>query len=235
MSGESEEERDDDVRAGEYVLHLLDPAERAAFEARLEVEGGLRQRVALWTESFAALAAEVAEVAPPAALRRRLEQAIAAAPRAERPAQPRASRFWGRLAGIAAVAAVVVGVFVALNRETLFGLSPAIYIADMESADSPFVLRAGYHPDEAALVVNRSAGEVPPGRVLELWLIAPGASAPVSLGVLPDEDSVTLTVPEPLRPVLAGATLAISDEPPGGSPTGAPTGSVLAAGPLNSV
>ena len=31
---------------------------------------------------------------------------------------------------------------------------------------------------------------------------------------------------------LAGGTLAVSDEPPGGSPTGAPTGEVLAAAPL---
>jgi anti-sigma-K factor RskA len=30
-----------------------------------------------------------------------------------------------------------------------------------------------------------------------------------------------------------GATIAISVEPPGGSPTGAPTGPVVASGPLN--
>ena len=31
------------------------------------------------------------------------------------------------------------------------------------------------------------------------------------------------------------AVLAVSDEPPGGSPTGLPTGTVLAAGPLDAI
>ncbi len=63
-----------------------------------------------------------------------------------------------------------------------------------------------------------------------MWLIA-GDDAPVSLGVLPD-GPVRLAIAPDLRPRLAGATLAISDEPPGGSPTGQPSGAVLATGPL---
>jgi len=39
-------------------------------------------------------------------------------------------------------------------------------------------------------------------------------------------------VPDDLRRRVAGAVLAISDEPEGGSPTGAPTGDVLAVGPV---
>jgi anti-sigma-K factor RskA len=62
-----------------------------------------------------------------------------------------------------------------------------------------------------------------------LWLIAEGG-APVSLGLLEPQGPSRITVPDDLRPVLAGATLAVSDEPPGGSPTGQPTGAVLAAG-----
>jgi anti-sigma-K factor RskA len=62
-----------------------------------------------------------------------------------------------------------------------------------------------------------------------LWLIA-GGNAPVSLGVLPDSGIVALAFPVDLKDQLRGATLAISDEPDGGSPTGQPTGAVLATG-----
>ncbi len=57
----------------------------------------------------------------------------------------------------------------------------------------------------------------------ELWIIAPDA-APVSLGLLADGP---LTVQYPMPP--RGWTLAVSIEPAGGSPTGAPTGPVIIA------
>ncbi|WP_158234153.1 anti-sigma factor [Oceaniglobus indicus] len=234
MMDDVEPERDDAVLAGEYVLHLLDPAERATFEARLDVDGALRAEVALWADALADLAADVRPVDPPARVRAALERM--AAPATDTVAPTRRGRsIWARLGMLGAAAAIALAVFVGVNRDDIFGLSPAIYIAQMQSEDTAFQVLAGYHPDEAALVVNRSAGDIPPGRVLELWLIAPGADAPVSLGVLPDDPKVTVTIPEDLRDVLRGSTLALSDEPPGGSPTGAPTGSVLAAGALADV
>ncbi|HLQ20108.1 MAG TPA: anti-sigma factor, partial [Tabrizicola sp.] len=73
-----------------------------------------------------------------------------------------------------------------------------------------------------SLQVTRVSG-VPAvaGQVHELWVIAPGA-APVSLGLLQDRP---LTVTYPVPP--AGFVLAVSIEPEGGSPTGAPTGPVI--------
>jgi anti-sigma-K factor RskA len=235
MSDPLDPERDDALQAAEYVLHLMPADERAAFEARLEVEGGLRAEVAHWAESFADLAAGIAPQTPPVRIRKALEERIRPAPERSRPAPSILRRLLGFAGGAALAASLALAAFVVVNRDILFGLSPATLIAEMQSDDSPFVLRAGYHPDEAVLVVARSAGEVTSGRVLELWLIAPGASAPVSLGVLPDAPRVDLVVPEPLRAILPGSTLAISDEPPGGSPTGAPTGSVLALGALQQV
>jgi anti-sigma-K factor RskA len=52
----------------------------------------------------------------------------------------------------------------------------------------------------------------------------------VSLGVLPASALAVVSVPEALRTATIGGTLAISDEPVGGSPTGAPSGAVLAVG-----
>mgnify|MGYP000881567588 CR=1 FL=1 len=82
--------------------------------------------------------------------------------------------------------------------------------------------------------LNRLEGAPATGRSLELWLIA-GNEAPVSLGVLPQDAASRITLPAALRGKLVGSVLAISDEPEGGSPTGAPTGAVLATGELTRV
>ena len=74
-------------------------------------------------------------------------------------------------------------------------------------------------------------GEEAQGRAFELWAIVPEA-APVSLGLMQEGAAMRVTLPENLRNRGAEITLAISDEPAGGSPTGAPTGDVLAAAAL---
>lgn len=60
-----------------------------------------------------------------------------------------------------------------------------------------------------------------------------GEDAPISLGVLGDEPLTTVT-PDAQAAALfgGGAALAISEEPVGGSPTGAPTGDILGVGTL---
>ena len=62
-----------------------------------------------------------------------------------------------------------------------------------------------------------------------------GAEAAISLGVLPEDAVATLTVPAELRAEIAGGLLAISDEPPGGSPTGVATGDILAIGEITAL
>ena len=65
---------------------------------------------------------------------------------------------------------------------------------------------------------------------LELWLIA-GQAAPRSLGLLSPEQEVSLALPAAWQEPEP-AVLAISLEPLGGSPTGAPTGPVVLQGSL---
>ncbi len=78
--------------------------------------------------------------------------------------------------------------------------------------------------------VNRQ--QVPPDRVMQLWALPQGATAPTSLGLIAPEagqDSVSTTAirPEP------GMLIEITLEPPGGSPTGRPTGPILFVGRLS--
>ena len=64
------------------------------------------------------------------------------------------------------------------------------------------------------------------GRTLELWALPPG-QPPRSLGLLAMQGVTTLSWPAGLAGVQQ---LAVSLEPPGGSPTGQPTGPVVLSG-----
>jgi anti-sigma-K factor RskA len=69
------------------------------------------------------------------------------------------------------------------------------------------------------------------GKDLELWAL-PAGKAPQSLGVAAKAERATLALARAADSTLADVpALAVSLEPAGGSPTGAPTGPVLAIGP----
>jgi anti-sigma-K factor RskA len=74
------------------------------------------------------------------------------------------------------------------------------------------------------------AAAVPAGKSLELWML-PDGSAPKSLGVIPGSGVGRVLLPALPDIALARVpALAVSLEPAGGSPTGAPTGPVLYTG-----
>ena len=73
-----------------------------------------------------------------------------------------------------------------------------------------------------------------PGKALELWAVPPNG-APRSLGLISANGSTVLKRDKLALALLDAsrtAALAVSVEPPGGSPTGAPTGPVVFAGKL---
>ena len=60
-----------------------------------------------------------------------------------------------------------------------------------------------------------------------MWLLPQDGAAPLSMAVLASLDG-RVAVPEALRDrIRRGDRLAVSVEPVGGSPTGAPTGAVI--------
>jgi anti-sigma-K factor RskA len=108
-------------------------------------------------------------------------------------------------------------------------------VARVVAQDNSLVVVAAYVEDSGQLFVERQIGASAQGRSLEMWIIA-GDAAPLSLGILATDETINeFIIPENFRNQMVGATLAISDEPEGGSPTGAPTGAVLAAGDITTL
>ena len=217
---EFEDAYDDDALAAEYVLHLLGDADRQAFEARLATDRDLRTLVNEWEARLVPLADDIANTVPPASVKSRLLRTID-----NTTASRRASTLWAWLAG----SIVAAGVLVFILFGDVFGpdLSPA-FQAELASNDRSLVITAGAIPATHEIVLDRIAGKPPEGRIHQLWLIAEGADTPVSLGLLASEGTTRIRVPDEIAPGVRTGTIAISEEPPSGSPTGAPTGPVVA-------
>lgn len=206
-------DEDDDALAAEYVLGVLDLAERAEAEARIKRDPAFAARVTGWEARLAGMNDDFAD-APAPNLLPQIEARLF--PVAARPAAPR-RRFgfglgWLSGAAIAAVLALATLATLAPPRPEL--------VATLATADNRLAYRITHFGE--ALQVTRVAG-VPAveGQVHELWIIAPNAN-PVSLGLLTDRPLV-VTYPTPPD----GFVFAVSVEPEGGSPTGQPTGPVI--------
>ena len=219
-----EQREDDQALAAEYALGLLDRSEARAFEARMAAEPALRATYVIWAEDLARLTDDIAPVEPPPAVYKALDQRMFGTEKQ------------GWLQWLGLVPALIGGLIAALlvYFVTSFGLlstppGPRLN-AEITATDQSLVVLAGFDEATGTLNLQRTVGEAAPGRVLELWLIA-GDNPPVSLGVLPDAAVVEVALSPAVIAVLEGGTLAISDEPLGGSTTGAPT-VVLAIGPV---
>ncbi len=214
----------DEALAAEYVLRLLDAEAEQAFAARLETDPKLQAQVRYWEAEFAALSEDQPDVPPPAAVKTALMAAL------DGPA-PRPTRRWGfawlALPSLLAFALIAAFALAQMLRAPAF--DPA-YHASLASEDGVLRIEAGYAPDGRLFKVIREAGAPAPGRDFELWVIGENATAPVSLGLVPTEQEATFEISPEIAALIKGGTLAISDEPKGGSPTGAPTGAVLATG-----
>jgi anti-sigma-K factor RskA len=87
--------------------------------------------------------------------------------------------------------------------------------------------------DKRQLTIRAVAAKPEPGKSYELWLVHDDLKTPRSLGLVGAEPvTVSPTLASYAPNVIEDATLAVSLEPPGGSPTGAPTGPVLWSGKL---
>ena len=218
---------DDEWLAAEYALGVLEGEERALAERRLARERGFAELVAQWQQRLAPWAGEIAEVQPPSEVWRRILAQLPSQPAPRLPLWQNL-KFWRRFAfASGALAAACIGALVYLGtlaREPLL-------VAALEG-NGRHALVATIDPRQATVLAVPANLVVTGNRVPELWLIVPGKD-PRALGVIDAKKPVALVIPARLMAdATTQAALAISLEPPGGSPTGQPTGPVIAVGKL---
>ena len=228
----------DDLMAAELALGLLDGDERAVALRRMLAEPGFAREVEAWRVHFAQLFDLWPGVEAPEDLVERIDSSLGG-PGAVR----RASRFpWPILAIASSALAACLLVVVAIRpapqpAPVVFTQAPVertgpVLVAALVDDDKTQIA-AIFDPAKGAMRVA-SAPATPANRVAELWVIG-ADGVPHSLGVIARRANAMTVDPVNRARLAAGAVLAISVEPLGGSPTGLPTGPVVAKGALASV
>lgn len=130
----------------------------------------------------------------------------------------RSTRFWQGMTGLATAAMFVLAVI--LVRFESADVAPMQYaVVQSAQAEALWLIEVS----DTNIKVKATHKLAPQAtNDYELWFVAADGRAPVSLGVLPKNGELSLTKPDLFGRVELAA-LAVSLEPLGGSPTGAPT------------
>lgn len=225
-----------DRLAAEYVMGTLRGPARRRLQALLPAHPALRSAVNAWQRRLLPMAASVPPVAPTARIWQGIETRLFAdASRRAVPPAPlpwwRGLALWRSVSG--AALAAVVGLAVVLVQTPEAAPPIVIVLANNSAAgeveaglrNASFVASLG--ADGRTLVLKPIGTlSLQATRALELWAV-PAQGAPRSLGLVNVRDGATI-----LRAGLLAntAAFAVSLEPAGGSPTGAPTGPILSVG-----
>jgi anti-sigma-K factor RskA len=218
-----------DRLAAEYVLGTLRGPARRRFERWRDSSNLVDQRCQFWEERLMPLLRGLEPAWPPPHVWQGIRQRLnlqTGPPRRRRMAAP-------------AIAASIV-LAIAAAALLYWRVQPFARVSEVATISAPsgtllwrveVYARAGA-PDR----IEARAGALtapPAGHDYELWAL-PKAGSPVSLGVLPYQShairrALTLFQQQALQ---KSTQLAVSIEPPRGSPTGAPTGAVVFVVPL---
>lgn len=220
--------------AAEYALGTLRGRARSRMRRWMSEDAALSRAVAEWEARLMPLA----EMLPPARVPQRVWREVEARLGASAPA----AGFWDRVAFWRPVGILATGAMAALLAAVI--LVPAVkpppevetipesYIAVLSDAKTQrpvLIATAGRH-DARLSVKALDPAILVSGKSLELWAI-PRQGGPRSLGLLDTERATLKLAAEADRTLREIPLLAVSLEPRGGSPTGAPTGPVLYSGP----
>ena len=237
-----------DALIGEYLSGSLRGAARKRFERALREEVYVAQRMDYWLTRAQLRPAAAGAVEPSpevwAAILRDLNlkpnfSSVSAA-HESRNQSPWFVRWFSvpRLA-LAAVATVLLAISVQFYAPEIFAPRyETIAQLTGDATTQAATITASRSTDGKRLIVKSDrVMPVSPQQSFELWLLPKDGSAPISIAVLDGFDSRerALSLPATVSGrVLAGAKLAISVEPKGGSTTGAPTGPVILVGAVQS-
>lgn len=230
---------DSRLRYAEYALGVLDADARAAVAHELQTSDEAATAVKLWHRRLQPMSEEIAPVEPPDHVWTRIQQALRLDARERAYTRPRlwdSLRFWHwfGLGASALAAACLLLLFVSMGPRTRPG-APAV--AFMSSTITQTNGQVGWTAtmdiqQARIIVVPVAPTSFAQGKAPQLWLV-PSGQKPISVGMIAANAPTTLK----LDPVLLAqlgptAALAVSVEPISGSPTGQPTGPVVATGAI---
>jgi anti-sigma-K factor RskA len=208
--------------AGEYVLGTLRGPARQRFERLCAQDAAVRAARDAWERRLAELAERAAPIAPSPQVWSSILGRLGLSPARGQPRRPRWQQF--AVAASLALLAGALGWYMAQDR----AFRPVLSAVVTGEGGRP-LWRVAASGDASRLQITVLGGEtIPDDRSLELWAVPRNGGAPVSLGLIPRAQAVSVALQETQRAALLGSDkVAVSLEPRGGSPTGVATGPVV--------
>lgn len=223
-----------DRLAAEYVLGSMRGAARRRFADHARRNPAIQTAISRWEAHLTPLASRVPAIDPPTRVWQRIEARLDARASKATPTSVGSQGFWSSLAfwrnwGLAAtLACALLSLGIALRQPA--AVDPMLTAVLAEDDQIARVLVA--QPKSNMLNVKMvKPWKTMNGMALELWVI-PKDGAPRSLGVIKDDGETAIVLVGLDGKLANGMMFAISKEPPGGSPTGAPTGQVMCKGAI---
>ncbi len=229
MTDEIERRDEDDARAAEYALRLLDGEELRAAQERMRTDPAFRRMVLDWEARLAPLAADLAPETPSRSSKPDLMTRLF--PEAAKPSFWERAGIWRGFSLAALALAALLGWLLLGAPEPQRG---PLYAATIASESGDFRVVALVDKRRNEVTMTRTEGAAPTGRILQVWAHGPGEPAQ-SVGLWPEGETVRLPLPPEIAAVEGVLTLGVSEEPPGGSPTGSPSGRVFGTVDIPSV
>lgn len=232
--GEGRGVLEDRLEASEYVLSLMDPAERRTFERVLLDDPALAAAVWRVEEALAPLARQLKIVRPGARVWRAVtHKTVPQVADATRRPRRRTASGWRAVASVASLAAVAA----------LCLLLVMVWRPEILAAPEPAMVAALVGPDggvtlarltaEGGVRAEPVAAALPAGQEAVLWLVREGV-APTALGIL-SREAPTAIVTGAAAGDLVGARLRLTAEAAGDMLPSTPAGEILAEGPIHAI
>lgn len=210
---------EDDMLAAELALGMLEEDELDTARKRAAGDPAFASLVQDWEARLTEIA-DLPEVAPSASVK----VALMAELFPDTVKLPLWKRLgvWQALTG-GAVALAFVLFFAPVRGPQNTG---PLYTAEIASESGDFRVVTVVDKTRQEVILTRTRGAPPEGRILQVWAHGPNKPAQ-SVGLWPADESVRLPLPPQIAAVHGTLTLGVSEEPPGGSVTGSPSGRVF--------
>ena len=219
----------DQMLAAEYAIGALDGAQLIEAQKRYEDDLAFRHEVDGWSEHLQPLLDEVTPHKPPPHIFTQIQTRLDLV---DKPKEGWLDWMQNKIL----VTGLAFGLFV-MAAILSFSLMPMFFAPQAPwltavMTEEGHLISARIENNNANVIIVADLEPID-NQDRELWLITDATPNPISLGIIKAKGETRLNVePETASLFVQGAILAITLEPIGGSPTGMPTGPVVATASL---
>ncbi|MGV1917785.1 anti-sigma factor [Rhizobium sp. 22-785-1] len=217
--------------ADDYVLGLLDTNEAREIEHAMERDPEMRAAIAASRDRFLPIDLSATPQPVSADLWQRIEAALPSQDNhspvtVRQVANDNSARRWkfATFASLAATLLMAVGLFYTLTRS----VEPLVIAVLVNDKGDILAVVEDFGNEEASVRLLADFA-IPRDKTIQVWTLPSRDVGPVSLGLLDDGRSSSLQAPSLPKP-RADQLYELTLEQSGGSPTGRPTGPILAKG-----